>query len=408
MPPNGLIKVGSPLYGSTSDGLLKGGSGVYITPGSNIYYYLQPAQNIISTSIISRFTNVRVNTSTSATFINDTDTTYTSNTTGFVTAMRFTFNDVIDVPYIQNIDVNVSGADYTVFNHPVPYDPFTKYTSLFSNGITDFNANTQYYTVSCSVLPGTDTSIIQYSNATMDSNITFTVPNVYNVFTCSNLHSYSITSNSTILKSFQTSPVTTSVGSLQIPTGSNLITYHGYLLGAVSDLTFYGNTSVYIDGSPIVPHSDISSNQLKTINIYGDSTTTIITDINNQLYFRNPFSNIDTSNAPTVGNTAITVTGSIVNVPGGLYTIHSSYYTPLYFDNIQTSDGGIVQIYDNTTNTTAFKMVYNSIPPVVTITHMDTGVTYDINDICRTITPIELPAFIGSNTATATYKTYLL
>jgi uncharacterized protein YdeI (BOF family) len=243
----------------------------------------------------------------------------------------------------------------------------------------------------------------------MDSNITFTVPNVYNVFTCTNLHSYSIINNSTILTSFQTSNVQTSV--VQSPTqytDSNLVTYHGYLVGDVSNFTFSGNTSVYINGIQIVPHTSIAatSQPQQLINIYGDGTTSLITDITNQVYFNNPYYSINTPILPTINNATITVTGSIVNIPAGNYIIHTP--VAVYFDEVSYTDGRRVNLADNTINTTQFRIVYYESPPVVTLTNRLTRITYNINDVCRTISSIELPAFIGSKTATATYKTYLV
>jgi len=420
--PNGVIKVSSPIYSSTAVGLIKGGSGVFITPGSSIYYYFTPSQNVTSVNITSLFSSVDIYTSTIATFDNDngleySETGYGQTTNfGFVTALKFTFNTPTTDPYVQSIQVNVVGQSGYNFTHPVPYDPFTKYDSLFTTGISNLDANTQTMIISCSVLPGADTSNIRYSNATMDSNFTFNVPNVYNVFTCTNLHSYYITSNSTTLATIKTYPHKMS-NVYTTASNSNLVSYSGYLLGYIPDFTFSGNTSVYVNGVPIVPHSNIlmSANQIKQINIYGDSTTTIITDLNNliqnkQLFFKNPFSNVDSLTLPTLGNTNIVVSGSIVNVVTGYYTVHitKSAFAAVYFDNIEYIDGSVVYIYDNTVYTTQFRVEYKSIAPIITITLVNTKITYNIQDVCRTISPIEIPAFINSNTAIANYKTYLL
>ena len=271
--------------------------------------------------------------------------------------------------------------------------------------------------LSCSVLPGADTSNIMYSNATMDSNLTFTVPNVYNVFTCTNLHSYYITSNSTTLASINTYPHTMSNEYIPTPSNSNLVSYSGYLLGDIPDFTFSGNTSVYVNGVSIVPHNtiSISDGQIRQMNIYGDSTTTLITDVNsliqnNKLFFKNPYSNVDSLTLPTISNTSVVVSGSIVNVLTGYYTIHikKSSFAAVYFDNVEYTDGSVVHIYDNTVYTTQFRVEYTNIEPIITITLVNTTITYNIKDVCRTITPIEIPAFINSNTAIANYKTYLL
>jgi len=421
--PNGTIKVSEPIYGSTAVGLIKGGSGVFINSGSSIYYYFTPAQNVTSVNITSLFSSVDIYTSTSATFDNDDGLTYSETaygqTTnfGFVSAMWFNFYNPTSDPYVQSIEVNINGYPGSTFKHPVPYDPFTKYDSLFTNGISNLDANTQYMILSCSVLPGADTSNIMYSNATMDSNLTFTVPNVYNVFTCTNLHSYYITSNSTTLASIKTYPHTMSNEYIPTPSNSNLVSYSGYLLGDIPDFTFSGNTSVYVNGVSIVPHNtiSISDGQIRQMNIYGDSTTTLITDVNsliqnNKLFFKNPYSNVDSLTLPTISNTSVVVSGSIVNVLTGYYTIHikKSSFAAVYFDNVEYTDGSVVHIYDNTVYTTQFRVEYTNIEPIITITLVNTTITYNIKDVCRTITPIEIPAFINSNTAIANYKTYLL
>jgi hypothetical protein len=359
-----------------------------------------PAQTVTSINVVSLFSNVVI-------------TTGGNKITSFpviLTNAKFTFDNAPLInPYIQSIKVNVIGYPVQSFTHPVPYDPFTKYTSILSSGLSNLNSNTRSLIVKCSILPDADTSNITYSNATMN-NYTFSVPNVYNVFTCTNIHSYYIVSNSTTFKNIKVVPTYVS-NTFASPTSGNLISYSGILTQPVYDFTFSGNTKVLVDGSPVVPHSTVSGQ----INIYGDSTTVISTDLQNLitnkiLLFTNAYSNVDVQVLPSKQNAKFTVTGSIVNIQRGTYKLKivNTSFATIFFDDVQYIDGSTVFIEDNTINTTQFTMNYDSTPPTVTISLVNTTLVYNIVDVCRTIKSIEIPAFINSNTAVATYKTYLL